>query len=88
MTKYFWVYFRCVQTSLFDVNYIIFLGEKNTLEMPRTYEHRPVCHWTDVALSHALQERKVAWTSIRDLSKKCGVPMLTIQFLKMKKKSS
>lgn len=39
---------------------LFFLGEKNTLEMQRTYEHRPICHWTDVALSHALQERKVA----------------------------
>ena len=39
---------------------LFFLGEKNTLEMQITYEHRPICHWTDVALSHALQERKVA----------------------------
>ena len=41
--------------------------------MPRTYEHHPICHWTDVALNHALQEHKVAGTSITDLSKKYGV---------------
>ena len=75
MTEYFRVYFRCLQTSLFDVNYI----DINTLEMPRTYEHHPICHWTDVALNHALQEHKVAGTSIRDLSKKCSVPKSTVQ---------
>lgn len=41
--------------------------------MPRTYEHHPIWHWTDVALNHALQEHKVAGTSITDLSKKYGV---------------
>ena len=28
LTEYFCVYFRCLQMSLFDVNYIIFLGEE------------------------------------------------------------
>ena len=41
--------------------------------MPRTYEHHPICHWTDVALNHTLQEHKVAGTSITDLSKKYGI---------------
>ena len=47
--------------------------------MPRTYDYHQICHWTDVELSHALQEHKVAGTSIRDLSKKYGVPKSTIQ---------
>ena len=71
--------------------------------MLKTYEHYPISHWTDVALNHALQEHRVAGTSIRDLSKKYEVPKSTIQrhikkggkskvgrktVLKMKKKSS
>ena len=47
--------------------------------MLKTYEHYPISNWTDVALNHAFQEHRVAGTSIRDLSKKYGVPKSTIQ---------
>ena len=47
--------------------------------MPRTYDHHPISHWADVAVNHALQEHRVAGTSIRDFSEKDCVPKLFIQ---------
>ena len=43
------------------------------------WKHHQISHWTDVALNHALQQDRVAAASIRDLSKKYGVPKSTIQ---------